>query len=127
MMQARRLPGPPGWRERGACHHEQPRARRGGAWRRNGRRPSVGPTGQVRWWERPAPGGDELLWAAVVRCHEAMRAEGLTIAQLARRLASTGRPLRRETLSRVLNGRQRTSWATVERLADVLGIDIDES
>ena len=106
--------------ERGALHGDgMP-----GAWRARGRRPSVGPTGEVRWWERPAPGGDERLWAAVVRCHEALRTQGLTVTQLAAQLQAHGVPIRRETLSRVLNGRQRTTWRTVERLADVLGVDV---
>lgn len=91
---------------------------------RRARRPSVGPRGQVRWWDRPAPGGDEELWHAVVRCHEALQRRGWTVSDLARRLARRGYPVRRETLSRVLNGRQHTSWSLVEAIAEVLDVEV---
>ncbi|MFO8075102.1 MAG: helix-turn-helix domain-containing protein [Actinomycetota bacterium] len=116
---------PPGER-RFRVHDEAPGRPRRGAWRDRGRRPSRGPDGEVRWWERPAPGGDEALWAAVVRCHEALRAAELTVTDLEARLAGSGHSLRRETLSRILNGRQRTTWTTVEVLAEVLDVDLDE-
>ena len=87
----------------------------------------MGPAGEVRWWERAAPGGDTALWAAVVRCHEALRARGWSVTRLAEHLRATGHPVRRETLSRVLNGRQRTTWDTVERLAAVLDVDLSDS
>ena len=117
---------PPPEERRFRDHGETPVRPRRGAWRTRGRRPSRGPGGEVHWWERPAPAGDEALWAAVVRCHEALRAAGLTVTDLESRLAVTARPLRRETLSRILNGRQHTTWETVELLAEVLGADLDE-
>ena len=49
---------------------------------------------------------------------------GLTVRELSRRAHHVGQPLRRETLSRVLNGKQPTTWATAERMADILGIDL---
>ncbi len=126
MRLARRIEMPPP-EERRFRTHEEPSVRpRRGAWRTRGRRPSRGPAGEVRWWERPAPAGDEELWAAVIRCHEALRAAGLTVTDLEARLAATTRPLRRETLSRILNGRQHTTWETVELLAGVLAVDLGE-
>ena len=117
---------PPPEERRFRTHEEPSLGPRRGAWRTRGRRPSRGPGGEVEWWARPAPGGDEALWAAVVRCHEALRATGLTVTDLEARLAATSRPLRRETLSRILNGRQRTTWETVEQLAEVLAVDLDD-
>lgn len=124
-MLAKRLPVPPERSERYFRHHE-PRGRPGrqGAWRRRGRQPSVGPGGPVRWWERAAPGEDEELWRAVLACHEALRAQGWTITGLAERLRASGWPVRRETLSRILNGRQRTTWPTVERIAVALDVEL---
>lgn len=87
-------------------------------------RPTRGPQGQVEWWERPAPGGHEALWAAVRHLHERRQQLGLSVAALARRLHDRGYPIARETLSRVLNGKQPTSWPTVEVLADLLGADL---
>ncbi|QBI19014.1 XRE family transcriptional regulator [Egibacter rhizosphaerae] len=88
------------------------------------RRTTRGPRGEVRWWERPAPGGDEELWRAVIRCHEALQRRRWSVTELAWRLRLAGHPVARETLSKVLNGRQRTSWATVEQLARILDIDL---
>jgi plasmid maintenance system antidote protein VapI len=48
----------------------------------------------------------------------------MSVTELARRLEQSGPPIRRETLSRVLNGKQPTTWATAERMADILGIDL---
>ena len=92
--------------------------------RPRGRRPSVGPQGQVHWWDRPAPGDDVELWEAVIRCHEALQRRGWTVSALARRLARHGHPVRRETLSRILNGQQRTTWETVEVIAQTLDIEV---
>ena len=125
-MLAKRLPAPTLGTDRCFNHHEPRRPTRPGAWRRRGRQPSVGPSGEVRWWERPAPGGDEELWRAIVACHEALRARGWSVTRLADRLRVTGRPIRRETLSRILNGQQRTTWETAERIAAALDIDLPE-
>ena len=97
-----------------------------GRWRSAGLRPSKGPHGEVQWWERPAPGGDERLWAAVVRVHERMKSQGMSVTELARRVTDAGRPIRRETLSKVLNGFQPTSWGTVEALAHILDVDVSD-
>lgn len=90
-------------------------------------RPTRGPGGEVWWWQRRAPRGDEALWCAVQRLQARRLALGMSVSTLARRTQLTGRPLRRETLSRVLNGSQPTSWSTVWVLADVLGLDPDEA
>ena len=75
------------------------------------------------WWERPPPeGSDALLWQAVQRIHARRQQLGMSVSDLARRLAGSGFPLRRETVSRVLNGKQPTTWDTAERMADLLGI-----
>jgi hypothetical protein len=99
---------------------------RPGRWRRRGLVATWGPGGRVQWWERPAPGGDQLLWAAVVRLHQARQTAGVSMTRLAERMASCGHPIRRETLSRVLNGAQPTSWATAEAIAHVLGVSLDD-
>lgn len=52
---------------------------------------------------------------------------GLTVVDLARRTEATSRPLRRETLSRVLNGTQPTSWETVRILAELLDVDLERA
>lgn len=85
---------------------------------------SRGTDRDVDWRARPAPGGDAKLWEAVVACHEALVASGRSVTWLARQLTALGEPLRRETLSRILNGRQRTTWDTVERLALALRIEL---
>jgi hypothetical protein len=87
-------------------------------------RPTKGPGGEVRWWERPAPGGDEAMWAAVrqIQAHRIERR--VSVSELARRLAEIGHPISRETLSRVLNGKQPTSWDTIRALAEVLGTQL---
>jgi DNA-binding XRE family transcriptional regulator len=86
--------------------------------------PTRGPRGKVRWWQRPAPRGDTLLWEAVRRLQARRLERGLTVRALAEELARIAHPIRRETLSRVLNGKQRTSWETAEALAEVLGVDL---
>lgn len=48
----------------------------------------------------------------------------MSVTDLARRLTALGTPIRRETLSRVLNGKQPTTWSTAERMADILGITL---
>jgi hypothetical protein len=127
-MLARRLGppedgGPPDvrWADRGRAAD-----RAEGRWRTAGRRPTRGPLGAVEWWTRPAPGRDDLLWEAVCRIQERRIARGLSVSALARRTAASGRPIRRETLSRVLNGAQPTSWDTAEALADVLDVDLSD-
>ncbi len=99
-------------------------ARAEGRWRTQGYRPTRGPHGPVRWWERAAPRGDEQLWAAVRRLQARRITLDASVAGLARALAQQGQPISRETLSRVLNGKQATSWETVERLAYLLGVDL---
>jgi transcriptional regulator with XRE-family HTH domain len=97
-----------------------------GRWRTRGRIPTRGPAGCVRWWERPPPGGDDLLWEAVIRLHEQRQALGISVTALADRLREAGSPVRRETLSRLLNGVQPTSWDTADALAHLLGVSLDE-
>jgi plasmid maintenance system antidote protein VapI len=50
----------------------------------------------------------------------------MSVTELARRLSAHGHPLRRETLSRILNGKQPTTWDTAERIADILGVAVAE-
>ena len=98
-----------------------------GRWRAPKARPTRAPHGEVLWWERPAPeDSDPQLWRAVQRIHVRRQQLGLSVTELARRLAGGGVPMRRETLSRVLNGKQPTTWDTAERMADILGIDLSE-
>ena len=67
------------------------------------------------------------MWRAVQRIHIRRQQLGLTVTELARRLAGGGGfTMRRETLSRVLNGKQPTTWDTAERMADILGINLTE-
>ena len=81
----------------------------------------------MRWWERDAPEeSDPELWAAVQRIQVRRQQLRMSVTELARRLSGRGHPIRRETLSRVLNGKQPTTWATAERMADILGIDLAE-
>lgn len=79
----------------------------------------------MAWWERPAPGGDEALWHAVQRLQAHRLLRGIPLAEVAGRMARIGAPITRETLSRVLNGKQPTTWGTVAALAEVLGVDVD--
>lgn len=88
------------------------------------RRPSRGPGGDVHWWQRPAPAGDAGLWEAVQRCHGRLHQCRVSVTDLAHRLAAIGHPRRRETLSRVLNGKQPTTWETVAAIAEVLDVDL---
>ncbi len=97
-----------------------------GRWRSRGRVPTRGPQGPVAWYDRPAPDGDEDRWRALCRLQQRRLALGMSVSELARRTAAAGEPLRRETLSRVLNGQQPTTWPTVELLAFVLDIDLWE-
>ena len=79
------------------------------------------------WWERPAPeDSDPGLWEAVQGIHVRRQQLGMSVTELARRLSGAGRPIRRETLSRILNGKQPTTWDTAERLAHILGIELSE-
>lgn len=96
-----------------------------GRWRQPPARPTRAPHGEVLWWERPAPeSSDEALWRAVQRIHVRRQQLGISVTELARRLEGRGFPMRRETLSRVLNGKQPTTWSTAERLADIVGISL---
>lgn len=88
--------------------------------------PTRGPRGPVRWWRRAAPRGDDGLWRAVRRLQARRLQLGVSVSELARRTEAGPRTLRRETISRVLNGTQATSWATVEVLAELLDVDIDD-
>ena len=77
------------------------------------------------WWERPPPeASDAALWRAVQRIHARRQQLDMSVTELARRLAAGGTPIRRETVSRVLNGKQPTTWETAERMADILGISL---
>lgn len=91
-----------------------------------GLRPTRGPFGEVPWWERPPPGGDAPMWDAVKRLQRRRLQLGLKVTHLARRMARLGHPISRETLSRVLNGKQPTSWATVAVMAEALSADVPE-
>lgn len=98
-----------------------------GRWRAPEARPTRAPHGEVLWWERPAPEeSDPRLWRAVQRIHVRRQQLGMSMTELARRLTALGFPMRRETLSRVLNGKQPTTWETAERLADILGISLSD-
>ena len=89
-------------------------------------RPTRAPHGEVRWWERPAPEeSDPALWDAVRRIQARRQQLRMSVTELARRIASHGQAIRRETLSRVLNGKQPTTWATAERLAMILGMELE--
>ena len=98
-----------------------------GQWRKPAPgRPTRAPTGEVRWWERPAPEeSDPALWDAVQRIQIRRQQLGMSVTELARRLSGQGHDIRRETLSRVLNGKQPTTWATAERLALILGMNLE--
>lgn len=87
--------------------------------------PSRGPYGPVAYWERPAPGDDPRLWEAVQRVQERRLARGISVTDLVARLERIGLRRSRETLSRVLNGKQPTTWETVEALAEVLGVELE--
>lgn len=50
---------------------------------------------------------------------------GMSVTELSRRLSGQGYAIRRETLSRVLNGKQPTTWETAERLALILGMGLE--
>ena len=101
------------------------RTNRHGQWRQPQPRPTRAPQGEVKWWERAAPEeSDPQLWAAVQRIQGRRQQLRMTVTDLARRLAGRGHPIRRETLSRVLNGKQPTTWETAEHMADLLGIDL---
>jgi hypothetical protein len=96
---------------------------RPGRWRQRGLEPTRGPAGEVRWWERPAPGGDEAMWDAVKAIHRRRISLGVSVCELARRLEAAGTPVDRSTLSRVLNGVQPTSRDLIAALADEVGAD----
>ena len=97
-----------------------------GRWRQPQAQPTRAPHGEVLWWQRAAPeASDPALWNAVQRIHIRRQQLGMSVSDLARRLTAAGRPMRRETLSRILNGKQPTTWDTAERLADVLGIGVE--
>ena len=104
-------------------HHQT----REGRWRKPPPgRPTRAPTGEVRWWERPAPEeSDPALWEAVQQIQVRRQQLGMSVTELARRLSGQGYDIRRETLSRVLNGKQPTTWATAERLALILDLGLD--
>lgn len=97
-----------------------------GRWRTRGRVPTRGPAGPVHWWERPAPDEDAMRWEAVCRVQQRRLALGLSVMDVVRRLRASGQPLRRETLSRILNGGQPTTWQRVEALADLLDVDLTD-
>ena len=97
-----------------------------GRWRSPAVRPTRAPHGEVRWWERPAPEeSDPALWQAVQRIQARRQQLAMSVTELARRLSAAGHEIRRETLSRVLNGKQPTTWATAERMALILGMSLD--
>jgi transcriptional regulator with XRE-family HTH domain len=79
----------------------------------------------VAWWDRPAPDDDDARWEAIQRIQAHRLLRGIPVTEVTRRLAVIGAPLSRETLSRVLNGKQPTTWDTVAHLAEVLGVDVD--
>ena len=122
-MLARKIqPSGGGRGDHGGTHE---RSNQHGQWRQPQPRPTRAPHGEVRWWERDAPeSSDPQLWVAVQRIQGRRQQLRMTVTELARRLAGRGRPIRRETLSRVLNGKQPTTWETAEHMADILGIDL---
>lgn len=124
-MFARKIePGGGGRGDHGGAHDRTP-DRRG--WRQPQARPTRAPNGEVLWWHRPAPeASDPALWTAVQRIHVRRQQLGMSVTELARRLGAHGHPIRRETLSRILNGKQPTTWDTAERLADILGIRVGD-
>ena len=97
---------------------------RPGRWREWGLEPTRGPAGEVRWWERPAPGGDEAMWDAVKTIHRRRISLGVSVCDLARRLRAAGTPVDRSTLSRVLNGLQPTSWDLIAAMAGEVGAGV---
>lgn len=123
---ARRIgPSPPAAGQEGPGGDTRDEGAAGRPTRQEGdRRPTRGPFGEVPWWERPPPGGHEALWDAVKRLQHRRLQLGLSVTQLARRMARLGHPVSRETLSRVLNGKQPTSWTTVEVMAEALCADV---
>lgn len=66
------------------------------------------------------------MWEATQRIHQHKLLRGLSAGVLVARLAAQGTDVRRETLSRVLNGRQATSWELLEALAEVTGADLSD-
>jgi transcriptional regulator with XRE-family HTH domain len=66
------------------------------------------------------------LWEAVQRIQVRRQQLNMSVTELARRLSHQGPDIRRETLSRVLNGKQPTTWDTAERMAHILGIGISD-
>lgn len=122
VTQARKIPPPSEPNDLGTTGLRPP----SGRWRQPDPQPTRGAAGPVHWFQRPPPeDSDADLWAAVQRIQARRMQLGWTVRELARRSAAAGWPLRRETLSRVLNGKQPTTWATARRLAEVVGIDID--
>ena len=96
-----------------------------GRWRQPPLRPTRAPDGEVRWWERPAPEQSEpRLWEAVQRIQARRLQLQMTVTDLAVRLGQVGHSLRRETLSRILNGKQPTTWETAQRLAEIVGVNL---
>lgn len=117
---------PEGGRGDGGGTHDRHRGQHG-RWREPQVRPTRAPDGEVRWWERPPPeDSDPRLWEAVQRIQARRQQLGMSVTELARRASRGQFTIARETLSRVLNGKQPTTWATAERLADVVGIDLDD-
>lgn len=113
--------------DRGELGGAHDRRQHQGRWREPLRRPTRAPHGEVLWWERPAPeDSDPGLWEAVQRIHVRRQQLGMSVTELARRLAGAGRPIRRETLSRILNGKQPTTWDTAERIAHILNIGLTD-
>ena len=126
MTLARKIP--PGGVGRGGLGGSRGQRQGPGRWRQPPVRPTRAPSGEVRWWERPAPeASDPSLWRAVQRIQARRQQLGVSVTELARRLRGRGYPMRRETLSRVLNGKQPTTWETAERLADVLGVSLADA
>jgi transcriptional regulator with XRE-family HTH domain len=66
------------------------------------------------------------MWQAVQRLQRRRQQLGWSVTELARRLTDRGHPITRETLSRVLNGKQPTSWHTVEAMAEAMSADVPE-
>ena len=122
---AQKIPPQRGGREDLGGTHD--RASHRGRWREPQRRPTRAPHGEVLWWERAAPeSSDPGLWEAVQRIQTRRQQLSMSVTELARRLSGQGRPMRRETLSRVLNGKQPTTWDTAERIAQILGLSLGD-
>lgn len=79
------------------------------------------------WWmrEMPPETRDPVSWAMARELMRILQSSGkYAVSDLARRCADKGRPHSRETISRVLNGKQPGSQELIEDLAIAAGVDL---